>query len=75
MFAPWATITPSAPVLGTSISAVTEWDLFFRFRTQFSAQASHAAEEELGLTPDHVGRPAVSEFIRSPTRSSSGSTL
>jgi hypothetical protein len=28
MLAPWAMITPSAPLSGTSISAVTEWDLF-----------------------------------------------
>ena len=57
MLAPWQTMTPSAPFSGTTISAVTEWDLFLRFRTQFSRQASHAADEELGLTLDEH-RPA-----------------
>jgi hypothetical protein len=36
MAPPWATITPFAPAAGTSISAVTECDLFLVVMTVFS---------------------------------------
>ncbi len=57
MFAPWAMITPSAPASGTTISAVTECDLFLMFSDAVLRQAPHAAEEELGLPLDQH-RPA-----------------
>jgi hypothetical protein len=56
MFAPWATITPSAPDLGTSISAVTEWDLFLRFRTQFSLRRPMPPKRSWVLPRISVGR-------------------
>ena len=36
MLPPWVMITPSAPDSGTSISAVTAWDLFLMLMTEFS---------------------------------------
>jgi hypothetical protein len=75
MFAPWAMITPSAPVSGTSISAVTEWDLFLMFRTQFSDRRPMPPNNSWVFPLISTGRPAVSGFIFSTTRSSIGNTL
>ncbi len=75
MFAPWEMITPSAPFSGTTISAVTECDLFLRFRTQFSERRPMPPNSSWVLPLIRTGRPAVSGLIFSIIRSSSGSTL
>ena len=72
---PWATMTPSAPVVGTTISAVTEWDLFLRLRTEFSDRRPMLPNRIWELPLISTGRPAKSEFNRSAPRSSRGSTL
>src|SRR6266404_4064250 len=63
------------PVSGTSISAVTEWDLFFTFRTQFSDRRPMPPNSSWVFPLTSTGRPAVSGFIFSTTRSSIGNTL
>ena len=75
MFAPWAMITPSAPFSGTSISAVTECDLFLMLRTQFSDRRPMPPNRSWVLPLISTGRPAVSGLIFSINRSSIGSTL
>ena len=75
MFAPWAIITPSPPDSGTSISAVTEWVLFLMFRTQFSDRRPMPPNSSWVFPLTGTGRPAVSGFIFSMTRSSIGNTL
>src|ERR1700738_790654 len=60
MFAPWAIITPSAPASGTSISAVTECDLFLMFRTQFSDRRPMPPKSSWVFPLISTGRPAVS---------------
>ena len=75
MFAPWAMMTPSAPFSGTTISAVTECDLFLMLRTQFSDRRPMPPKRSWVLPLISTGRPAVSGFIFSSIRSSSGSTL
>ena len=40
-------ITPVAPPLGTSTSAVTECDLFLRLRTEFSLSRRHPLIQQL----------------------------
>ena len=68
-------MTPSAPVAGTTISAVTECDLFFILRTEFSDRRPMLPNRIWELPLISTGRPAVSEFIRSAILSSRGSTL
>ena len=75
MLAPWAMMTPSAPCSGTTISAVTEWDLFLRLRTQFSERCPMPPKRSWVLPLMSTGRPAVSGLIFSINRSSNGSTL
>ena len=60
MFAPWAMITPSAPFSGTTISAVTECDLFLMLRTQFSDRRPMPPKRSWVLPLIKTGRPAVS---------------
>ena len=75
MLAPWAMITPSAPASGTSISAVTEWDLFLMLRTQFSDKRPMPPNSSWVFPLISTGRPAMSGLIFSATRSSIGNTL
>ena len=62
-------------LLGTSISAVTECDLFLMFRTQFSDSRPMPRKSSCVVPLISTGRPAVSGFIFSITRSSIGKTL
>jgi hypothetical protein len=75
MLAPCAMITPSARASGTSISAVTEWLLFLMLRTQFSDSRPMPPNKSWVVPLTSTGRPAVSGFIFSTTRSSIGNTL
>src|SRR5271167_4903504 len=52
-------ITPSAPELGTSISAVTEWDLFLMLRTQFSDRRPMPAKSSWVFPLTSTGRPVL----------------
>ena len=54
MLPPWAMMTPSAPDFGTSISAVTAYDLFFVETIEFSRQPAHAAEQQLRVALDQL---------------------
>ncbi len=64
MLPPWAMITPSAPDSGTSISAVTAWDLFLMLTTQFSDRRPMPPKRSWVLPLISTGRPAMSGFIR-----------
>ena len=75
MLPPCAMITPSAPDSGTSISAVTECDLFLMLTTEFSDRRPMPPKRIWVLPLISTGRPARSGFNRSASRSSSGSTL
>ena len=75
MLPPCATMTPSAPFAGTTISAVTECDLFLILTTEFSLRRPMLPNRIWDLPLISTGRPAISELNRSPSRSSSGSTL
>ena len=68
-------MTPSAPVVGTTISAVTECDLFLILRTEFSDRRPMLPNRIWELPLISTGRPAISELNRSALRSSRGSTL
>ena len=50
-------ITPSAPPSGTSISAVTECDLFLMHEDRVLGQPAHAAEQELRVAADELRPP------------------
>ena len=52
---------------GTSISAVTEWDLFLMLRTQFSDRRPMPPKRSWVFPLISTGRPAVSGFIFSTT--------
>ena len=67
-------ITPSAPDFGTSISAVTAWDLFLMLTTEFSDRRPMPAKRTWVFPLINTGRPAVSGFIRFARSSSSGNT-
>ena len=54
---PWAMITPLAPPSGTSISAVTECDLFLRLRTEFSVSRPMPPKSSWTLPVTSVGPP------------------
>ena len=56
-------ITPSAPFSGTTISAVTVWDLFLMLRTQFSHRRPMPPNRSWVSPLTSVGLPAVSGFI------------
>ena len=58
MLPPWAMMTPSAPVAGTSISAVTECDLFLMLRTEFSDRRPMPPNRIWVLPLISTGRPA-----------------
>ena len=68
-------ITPFAPASVTSISAVTENDLFLMLTTLFSDNRPIPAKNSCELPRISVGRPAAVGSRRSALRSSSGSTL
>ena len=68
-------ITPSAPLVGTSRSAVTENDLFFMLTTLFSERRPIPGKKSWESPRMSVGRPAISGTSRSEVRSSMGSTL
>ena len=53
-------ITPSAPPSGTTISAVIEWDLFFRLMTEFSVSRFIPPKSICELPCTSSGRPASS---------------
>ncbi|CNV29507.1 Uncharacterised protein [Mycobacterium tuberculosis] len=74
MLAPCATITPSAPVSGTSTSAVTVCDLFLRLSTQFSDNRPMFENSTWVLPLMSTGLPARSGLMRLAV-SSSRSTL
>ena len=72
---PWAMITPSAPASGTSISAVTENDLFLMLTTLFSESRPMPGKNSWESPRIRLGLPAMSGLSRSPVRSSIGRTL
>src|SRR3954453_23270843 len=69
---PWATMTPLAPSLGISTSAVTACDLFFMLSTEFSLRRRMPPWSSWVLPLTRTGRPAMSELNRSMRRSSRG---
>ena len=75
MLAPWATITPLAPDCGTTISAVTAWDLFLMLTTQFSDRRPMPSKSSWVFPLISTGLPAVSGFMRAIRSSFNGSTL
>src|SRR5580698_3809258 len=75
MFPPCAMMTPSTPLAGTLISAVTECDLFFILSTEFSDRRPILPNKIWDFPLINTGRPARSELIRAPMLSSRGSTL
>ena len=75
MLPPCAMITPFAPDSGTTISAVTACDLFLMLTIEFSESRPMSPKRIWVVPRISTGRPAVSGFMRSATRSSSGSTL
>ena len=68
-------MTPSAPLSGTSTSAVIVNDLFFITKTQLSVNLPIPLNSSCELPLISNGRPASSALKRSTRRSSSGSTL
>ena len=67
-------ITPSAPLAGTSTSAVTENDLFLMLTTLFSDRRPIPGKNSCEFPRISVGRPASPGSSRSAPRSSIGST-
>ena len=75
MIPPSATMTPSAPVGGTTTSAVKACDLFLVLTIELSVSRPMPPNRICRLPLINCGRPARSGLARSANRSSSGSTL